>query len=58
MIADLPHHGMPVIIEEDALGPWLDPGTSIPHLQDLLQPCPDEWLEVRPGGPETFQVEG
>jgi putative SOS response-associated peptidase YedK len=56
-IADLPHHRMPVVLGEEAWGAWLDPGTPIPQLQDLLRPCPDEWLKVRPGGPESFQVE-
>jgi putative SOS response-associated peptidase YedK len=57
-IADLPHHRMPVILGEDTWGAWLDPGTPIPQLQDLLRPTPDEWLEIRLGGPETFQIEG
>lgn len=57
-IADLPHHRMPVVLGEDAWGAWLDPQTPAPQLQELLQPCPDDWLEVRPGGPETFKIEG
>lgn len=55
-IADLPHHRMPVILGEEAWGTWLDPETPLPQLQELLRPCPDEWLEVRPGGPEAFRV--
>lgn len=52
------HHRMPVVLGEDAWDLWLDPETPIPDLQTLLRPCPDDWLEIRPGGPETFQVEG
>lgn len=55
-ISDLPHHRMPVVLGEEAWGPWLDPETPIPQLQELLRPCPDAWLEIRPGGPEAFLV--
>lgn len=56
MIADLPHHRMPVVLGEESWGTWLDPAAPLPELQASLRPCPSEWLEVRAGGPESFQV--
>ncbi|MCC6770163.1 MAG: SOS response-associated peptidase [Gemmatimonadaceae bacterium] len=40
------HDRMPVIIPADAYTRWLDPRTPAPALQDLMQPCPSEWLEA------------
>lgn len=56
VIADLPHHRMPVVLGEESWGTWLDPAAPVPELQALLRPCPSEWLEVHAGGPESFQV--
>lgn len=56
-IADLPHHRMPVVLGEESWYDWLDPKASLQELAALLKPCPSEWLKIRVGGPETFQLQ-
>jgi putative SOS response-associated peptidase YedK len=57
LIAELPHHRMPAILSAEDWGLWLDPTTPPATLQDLLRPCPSEWLEARRLGPRDFKVE-
>ena len=40
------HNRMPVILVEDDYDAWLDPAR--PGGEQLLRPCPDEWLEAFP----------
>ncbi|MDF1523433.1 MAG: SOS response-associated peptidase, partial [Trueperaceae bacterium] len=48
------HDRMPVLLDPAELARWLDPEQRDPHaLEDLLQPCPDEWIEAYPVGPEV-----
>lgn len=48
LIAPL-HHRMPVILPEEAWGPWLgEVEASRPELEDLLGPAPEEPLEAYP----------
>lgn len=42
------HTRMPVILGKADWEPWLEAGTASEHLQSLLQPCPDEWIEAVP----------
>jgi putative SOS response-associated peptidase YedK len=42
------HTRMPVILGPDDWSEWLSPRSQPDHLQRLLRPCPDEWLEVAP----------
>lgn len=51
-IAELPHPRMPAVLPKDAWGAWLDPATSVPDLQAMLQPAPDEWMEAIAGRPK------
>jgi putative SOS response-associated peptidase YedK len=41
---------MPVILPRASWGRWLDPDVDAREVADLLAPCPDEWLTVRPIG--------
>lgn len=48
------HDRMPVVLDPADLARWLDPAQRDPHaLDDLLRPCPDDWLEAYPVGPEV-----
>jgi putative SOS response-associated peptidase YedK len=48
------HDRMPVVLDPAAIARWLDPAQRDPHaLDDLLAPCPDDWLEAYPVGPEV-----
>jgi putative SOS response-associated peptidase YedK len=43
------HDRMPVVLDERDWDTWLDPGTDdLAHLESLLVPAPDEWLDVYP----------
>ena len=42
------HRRMPVILGADGWGEWLNPETPPERLQELLRPCPDPWLTLRP----------
>lgn len=43
------HDRMPVILGRDDYDLWLDPrSVDTQSLQELLRPCPDEWLEAYP----------
>jgi len=43
------HARMPVVLDEAAWDPWLDPATDdVAMLQDMLRPAPAEWLELYP----------
>lgn len=44
------HDRMPVLLPRSAWGRWLDPDAGAADVADLLAPCPDEWLRVRPIG--------
>jgi len=37
------HNRMPVIIGDDELEEWLDPGTSTDAARAMCMPCPSEW---------------
>jgi putative SOS response-associated peptidase YedK len=41
---------MPVVLPRPAWGRWLDPDASADEVADLLVPCPDDYLSVRPVG--------
>lgn len=47
MIADL-HERMPVMLEPEHWGLWLDPRAPLPMVEDLLRPAPDPALEAVP----------
>ena len=48
------HDRMPVVLDPAAIGRWLDPEERDPHaLDDVLVPCPDDWLAAYPVGPEV-----
>ncbi len=40
------HDRMPVILDPASYDRWLDPAQ--PRAEELLRPCPDEWLEAFP----------
>jgi putative SOS response-associated peptidase YedK len=43
------HDRMPVVLDEDAWDPWLDPANAdVGQLEALLQPAPDDWFDVYP----------
>ncbi len=42
------HDRMPVIIPPDRYDAWFDPRTPAPALNDLMHPCPSEWLDAFP----------
>jgi putative SOS response-associated peptidase YedK len=44
------HNRMPVVLPRPAWGRWLDPDASADEVADLLVPCPDDYLSVRPVG--------
>jgi putative SOS response-associated peptidase YedK len=48
------HDRMPVVLDPADLPRWLDPDQRDPGaLADLLRPCPEDWLEAYPVGPEV-----
>jgi putative SOS response-associated peptidase YedK len=42
------HHRMPVILQRDLLGAWLDPTTELAYLEPMLAPAPAESLRMWP----------
>ena len=51
------HDRMPVILPRERYAQWLDPACREPsELLPLLRPCPDDWLDCRPVGPEVNDV--
>jgi putative SOS response-associated peptidase YedK len=42
------HNRMPVILPRSGWGRWLDPAADAGDVADLLGPCPDDTLSVRP----------
>jgi putative SOS response-associated peptidase YedK len=43
------HDRMPVVLDEDAWDPWLDPANAdVGQLEAMLQPAPDDWFDVYP----------
>jgi len=42
------HHRMPVILEPESCGDWLDPAASRPVLEPLLRPYPEGSMTFRP----------
>jgi putative SOS response-associated peptidase YedK len=50
------HDRMPVIVPAGGWGRWLDPAAGADEVADLLVPCPDEWLSVRPIAPLVNDV--
>lgn len=57
LIAELPHHRMPAILPESEWAAWLDPATPVYHLQEILRPCPSEWLDIVARGPGEFLID-
>ena len=57
LVADLPHHRMPAILSASEWAAWLDPATPTEALLEMLRPCPSEWLEAKPGGPQGLSLE-
>ena len=47
LLADI-HDRMPVVLPRAAWARWLDPRAGAADVGDLLGPCGDEWLTVRP----------
>lgn len=48
------HDRMPVVLDPASIARWLDPDQRDVHaLDDLLVPCPDDWLEAYPVGSEV-----
>ncbi len=37
---------MPVILDPATYSRWLDPGQA--KVEEMLRPCPDQWLEAFP----------
>ena len=50
------HHRMPVILEPDAWGEWLDPASSVDDLRPLLVPAADGLLDAYPVSPLVNNV--
>ena len=51
------HNRMPVILPDDAWRLWIDPGVRDPGLlRDLLEPAPDDLLELRAVSPRVNNV--
>jgi len=48
------HDRMPVILDSAAYDRWLDPGQA--KAEELLRPCPDEWLEAFPVSTQVNNV--
>jgi putative SOS response-associated peptidase YedK len=49
-VAEAVHERMPVILGEDTARTWIDPKADREQLQELIAPCPDDWLERYPIG--------
>jgi putative SOS response-associated peptidase YedK len=50
------HNRMPVILPRSSWGRWLDPDAGAGDVADLLAPCPDDSLSVRPISPLVNDV--
>lgn len=50
------HDRMPVILGPGAWKAWLNPEAETEGLQDLLKPCPDDWLKIFEVGPAVGNV--
>jgi putative SOS response-associated peptidase YedK len=51
------HDRMPVILPESSWSEWLDPSNhDLAGLKNLLQPCPDDWLETQRVSPLVNRV--
>lgn len=50
------HDRMPVVVAPRDWELWLDPGTPLPMMQDLLRPAPDADLEAYPVSPRVNSV--
>jgi len=57
LIADLPHHRMPVVLAPSAWETWLNPTTPMAELQALLRPAPPDVMGVRVAGPKEFTLD-
>jgi putative SOS response-associated peptidase YedK len=57
LIAELPHHRMPAILAVADCMAWLDPETPTAILQNLLRPCPSEWLQAKAKGPSEYSID-
>ncbi len=42
------HHRMPVVLAPEDLDRWLDPGTPLEEVQELVRPAPEGLLEIMP----------
>lgn len=43
------HDRMPVLLDDDQIDQWLDPGFSDPAiLGEMMRPAPEDWLQCRP----------
>ncbi len=56
LIVDLPHHRMPAILPESDWANWLNPASSAASLQEMLRPCPSEWLKAIAAGPPDYSI--
>jgi putative SOS response-associated peptidase YedK len=45
------HDRMPVLLDLEAVGHWLDPKADPGDLYRLLTPCPGEWVHLEDAGP-------
>lgn len=41
------HNRMPVILPSSSWSRWLDPQNTAKDVEELLKPCPDDWLTLR-----------
>ncbi len=50
------HHRMPVMLDGDDCGAWLDPSASVDELRPMLTPAPDGVLDAYPVSPLVNDV--
>ncbi len=50
------HDRMPVVLSDDDAATWVLEDLSMAQVADLLKPCPDGWLVVRPASPLVNSV--
>ena len=50
------HDRQPVVLPREAWRHWLDGDAGTSDVEELLQPCPDEWLTIRPASPAVNDV--
>jgi putative SOS response-associated peptidase YedK len=50
------HERMPIILDREHYGAWLDPLTPPPTLHELLRPCPPERIALHPVGAAVGNV--